>query len=165
MKKLSLALAALALCGAANAAVVNANFAVTVNFTSACQVSTSNPTTLAFPAYTAFGAAVNLTAATFSFECSRGAGAAATFALGGGAGSTSTVANTGYFSTAGLNYFLTISTKTNTPGNAATAANGAVGTADVVSVDIGGTIPQQAGITNSAVAAVDTDNRVLTITF
>ena len=165
MKKLSLALAALALCGAANAAVVNANFAVTVNFTSACQVSATNPTTLAFPAYTAFGTAVSLTPATFSFECSRGAGAVATFAMGGGVGSSSTVANTGYFSTAGLNYFLTISASTNAPGTAATAANNAIGGPDVVSVNVGGTIPQQAGITNSAIAAVDTDNRVLIITF
>ncbi len=166
MNKLSLALASLALCGAAHAGSIVSNFQVTVNFTSACQATA--PTLLAFGTYTAFAAdLVAPTPVTFSYQCSRGAGAAATFAISGGSGSTSGAASTGYFSTAGLNYFLTLGTKLNTPGNAASAANGAIGSADATSITIGGTIPQQAGINNGAATPgiLDTDNRVLTITF
>lgn len=164
MKKLSLALAAFALCGAASAATTNRNFDVTVNFTSAC-TAVSGPATLAFGNYTAFSGAVNLTAAAFSFDCSRNTNATASFGVIGRGASTSTTANTGYFSTAGLNYFLTVSAPTVTPGTAATAANGSIGSAENISVNVGGTIPQQAGINNSATPAIDTDQRTLVITF
>ena len=165
MKKLSLALAALALCGAANAATIPSNFAVTVAFTPTCVASTSNPTSIAFPAYTAFGTAVNLPQATFAFDCSRGTLAIATLAIAGGVSSTSTTAATGYFSNAGLNYFLTLGTPSATGGTAATAANGAIGTAQTISVTVDGIIPQQAGNANGTTPVNDTDNRVLTITF
>jgi spore coat protein U-like protein len=155
MKKLAFALAALALCGAANAATATGPFAVTVNFTSACQATTPAPT-LAFGAYTAFGAAATASA-TIAFECSRGTSATAV--------SVSNGAANGLFTTANLQYTLTLPATpiASSGGTAATAA--AIGTADTLSITVNGTLPQQAGASNSGTATTDTDNRTITITF
>ena len=154
MKKISLALAALALCGAAQAGSTSAPFTVTVNFTSACTL-TGTPV-VAFGAYTAFAAAVSAPATTLAVACSRNTTITAI--------DYNTGSGNGLFTTANLQYVLTAPTiPTLAAGTAATLTS--VGTADTGTITINGTLPSQAGNNNSGVAAVDTDNRTLTITF
>lgn len=161
MKKLSLALAALALCGGANAAgLVNAPFEVTVSFTSACKLTTS-PTTIAFTPYTALSGTPSTlgTPADFVFSCSRGTSNTAVFGIVGG--------NGGLFASAGLHYVLAVGNPVVLPGNAALVQIGAnaIGTAETLTVTVTGSIADQAGINNSAVGTGDSDNRVLRVTF
>jgi hypothetical protein len=155
MKKIALALAALALCSAVNAGTATGNFSVSVNFTSACQATTPAPE-LAFGAYTAFGAD-KTASATVAFECSRGTSATAVSVSGGAAN--------GLFATANLQYTLTLPTTpiASSGGTAATASS--IGSADTLSITVNGTLPQQAGASNSATATADSDTRTITITF
>lgn len=155
MKKLAFVLASLALCGAVNAGTATGPFTVSVNFTSACQATTPAPI-LAFGAYTAFGGAATASA-TVGFECSRGTSATGVSVSGGAAN--------GLFTTANLQYFLTLPATPIASSGGQVATSGFIGTADTLSITVNGTLPQQAGATNSGTAAPDTDSRTITITF
>ena len=155
MKKLSLALAALALCGAANAGTATGAFAVTVSFASACTVS--NSAVVAFGSYTGLNATPNTASANIAVICSRGT-SITNVAYTDGTG--------GYFPTAGLNYVLDAPVVTQ-PTGGLTASTTSIGTADVGNIVVGGTLPAQAGINNNgnAPANPETVTRILTFTF
>jgi Spore Coat Protein U domain len=157
MKKLSLALAALALCGAANAAgTANANFNVTVNFTPSCQAITPATGSVDFGAYTAFGPAVSApTTAAVTFECSRGLSILGATINGG---------VHGVFPLSDLNYTLSLPTFpiAASGGSPATAVLNGIGTAATGSITVGGNLPSQPG---GAGSGSETVIRQLVISF
>jgi spore coat protein U-like protein len=153
MKKLASALSMLALCCAANAATVTANFNVTVIFTPACSVGTV--TDVNFGTYVAFTAAVNANGG-FSLNCSRGVAATGTFAYDG-AGLNGLIPN------ANLRYTLAAPTATAVAG-ATAATTTQNGTPETVNVVIPGTLPSQAGNV-ARTPAGDSDARSVTVTF
>ncbi len=139
----------------AHAATANANFSVDVTLTTQCRVTGAAPT-LAF-AYTAFGSAVNATAVTVGFECTRNL-AAPTVAFNGAGGAAGVVA--------GLQYALTVTPTTPGAGTAPTAT--VLGTAATYGYSIGGSMPAgQAGTSDGTNAATVTasDARMLIITY
>ena len=141
MKRIITATGIWVLTGLAQAASLNANFQATVSFTSTCIAVVGSPT-LAFGNYTAFGAAVNATAVSVSFNCSRNT---AIVAAGLNIAAPNAVGSFGLFPINNLNYSLSLTGPTVTSGASASAAFGSIGGADVYTYDVGGTLPQQAG--------------------
>jgi hypothetical protein len=165
MKKLTLntaiAIAALTLCGAAQAVDVLTTFNVTATLTSKCEATTTGTPVIAFGAYTAFQTTdVGPVAVTpaLTFRCTRNMPqpTAAFDAAGGGAN--------GLIPGANLRYTLSapVGTKSTT-GTAATTA--AIGTPDVYSYNFGGTLLANQAGDNAGNAVVSTDIRTLTITY
>lgn len=135
----------------AQAATIAPSFNVTTTLTSVCTAAAIPD--VAFGTYTAFTAAPLAASSTFDITCTRGL-AAPTFSFDGG---------TGYGVLAGLNYLVSASSAVTTPGNAATAVAGGIGTADIHTITISGSMPAlQAG---TASAGVQTATRTLTITY
>lgn len=158
MKKLLVSSITAATLFAASASISQAgsigptNFNVTATLTSVC-TAVAIPD-VAFGTYTAFQAgALNATSSTFALTCTRGL-AAPVLAFDTGSG---------YGVLSGLNYLISASSAVTTTGTAATAAAGAIGSADVHTITIAGTMPAlQAG---TASAGVQTAVRTLTITY
>ena len=169
MKKLAAVTIAAAslLASGAQAASMAQNFNVTVSLNAACKVATGTGTPeLNFGSYTAFQGIQTATPVSFNIECTRGL-AAPQFSYDGG----TTISPTSYGVVAGLNYEVT-ATKTGTAsGSAPTAALNSIGSADVHTIQLTGSMPaNQAGACAGATAtdcalAVATDNRVLTIIY
>lgn len=144
MRRIISALAALALLGVAQAATtVGANFQTRVSFTPTCVAAAGGVPTLDFGNYTAFGSTVNAAAVNFSFNCSRG-----TSILAAGLNSALPNANGsfGLFPSNNLHYTLALTGGlVGLGGTQASAANGNIGSPDVYSYAVSGTLPQQAG--------------------
>jgi spore coat protein U-like protein len=136
----------------AQAAAIAPTFNVTATLTSVCTAAAIPD--VAFGTYVAFQAAAQTAApSSFDITCTRGL-AAPTFSFDGG---------TGYGVLAGLNYLVSASSAVTTSGNAATAVAGGIGTADIHTITISGSMPAlQAG---TASAGVQTATRTLTITY
>jgi hypothetical protein len=134
-----------------------ANFNVTTNLTSACQIVAAATPVLDFGTYTAFGSATTpAPTATIGLECTRNLATPVSFTFDGG---------TSYGVIAGLNYNVTASSVTTTPGTAATPALGGVGTPDLRTITLTGDMAAgQAGDCATATCAA-TVTRTLTITY
>lgn len=161
MKKLllsSLAIAALSLTSlSASAAAAASDFNVSVTLTAVCAQTNTGTQTLDFGTYTAFTASAVTPASTIgvTFKCTRNT-APISIALDGA---------TNYGVIAGLNYLLSTpaGVKTTT-GSAATAAAAGIGSADVYTYTINGSMPAgQAGDSSSLLAGPVT--RTLTVTY
>jgi hypothetical protein len=146
----------------AQATDVTSNFTVSVALTAICTATNSGSTTLDFGTYTAFGAATTpAPTIDLTFSCTRGL-TAPTFSFDAAKGGP-------YGVLAGLNYTLAATNGTTTAGNAASATNGGVGTADTRHVTVtGGMAGGQAGTcanTAAGCASAVTDTRTLTVTY
>jgi len=171
MKKLATAIIAAALFVAApsQAGTMTQNFDVKVDLTAACRVQNGPITTpvLDFGVYTAFvGAATSAPTNTFAIECTRNLATPALDIDGTAVDGTTKL----YGVLAGLNYSVTASSSVTTPGTAATATAGGVGSADVRTVTLTGDMPTlQAGACSSttatACAGVQTNTHTLTVTY
>lgn len=159
MKKLlltSLAAAALSLASlSASAASADSTFNVAVSLTAVCVQTNASGQTLDFGTYTAFttSAVTPASAIGVTFKCTRNT-APVSIALDGG---------TNYGVIAGLNYLLSTpaGVKTTT-GSAATAVASGIGSADVFTYTINGSMPAgQAGDSSLASSAT----RTLTVTY
>ena len=159
MKKLllsSLAIAALSLTSlSASAAAAASDFNVSVTLTAVCAQTNTGTQTLDFGTYTAFSASAVTPASTIgvTFKCTRNT-APISIALDGA---------TNYGVIAGLNYLLSTpaGVKTTT-GSAATAAAAGIGSADVYTYTINGSMPAgQAGDSTLATSAT----RTLTVAY
>jgi spore coat protein U-like protein len=169
MKKTILVLAGvasmLASVPAAQAATVGGNFNVTVSLTSICTMA--SVTDLAFGTYTAFGSAVTATPTTATLTCTRGlieTGVLANFDTSGPIGSTGAAAATdavGAGVLAGLQYDITATKGTITPGTAATASS--IGTPASRPYVISGTM--LGGQAGTATIGSAIQVRTLTITY
>lgn len=140
------------------AADISNSFAVTVSLTSLCRAKDSGTKTLAFGTYTAFQTgAQTATGINIEFECTRG------FAPTSVAFDTTNGTATGGGVLAGLNYDINFATAVVTGGTAATSTADAIGTADVRSYAITGSMPAaQAGATATG---EQSHNRTLIITY
>ncbi|MFZ3322097.1 MAG: hypothetical protein WA190_06965 [Usitatibacter sp.] len=163
MKKALRAAAAAAALGlllpAAQAATTSNNFNVTVTLTSQCAATNSGGTTVAFGTYTAFqAAAATGTAVNLTFQCTRGfSPVSAAFDTVNG-----TAAGVGVIQ--GLQYTLTAAAPTSAAGTAATTAT--IGTGDIKTYAISGTMPGlQAGTCATASCGPTTVVRTLIVTF
>lgn len=125
------------------AADISNSFAVTVSLTSQCRAKDTGTKTLAFGTYAAFQtSAQTATGINIEFECTRG------FAPTSVAFDTTNGTAIGGGILAGLNYDINFATAVVTAGTAATSAADSIGTADVRSYAITGTMPaNQAGAT------------------
>jgi hypothetical protein len=149
----------LAMIPGAQAATTSNNFNVTVTLTSQCAATNSGTTTVAFGTYTAFqaaaqpGSAVNLT-----FQCTRGfSPISVAFDVVNG-----TAAGVGVIQ--GLQYTLTAAAPTTAAGTAATT--GTIGTGDIKTYAVSGTMPAaQAGTCATASCGPTTIVRTLIVTF
>lgn len=159
MKKLllsSLALAAMSVASfSASAAAAASSFDVSVTLTAVCAQTNTGTQTLDFGAYTAFSALAVTPASAIgvTFKCTRNT-APISIALDGA---------TNYGVIAGLNYLLSTpaGVKTTT-GSAATAAAAGIGSADIYTYTINGSMPSgQAGDSSLATSAT----RTLTVTY
>ena len=159
MKKLllsSFAVTALALASiSASAATATSDFNVSVSLTAVCVQTNTGTQTLDFGNYTAFTTSAVTPASTIgvTFKCTRNT-APISIALDGA---------TNYGVIAGLNYLLSTpaGVKTTT-GSAATATASGIGSADVFTYTIGGSMPAgQAGDSSLATSAT----RTLTVTY
>lgn len=160
MKKLllsSLAAAALSLASlSASAAAAASDFNVSVSLTAVCVQTNSGTQTLDFGIYDAFRTTAKTPASTIgvTFKCTRNT-APTSIALDGA---------TNYGVIAGLNYLLSTpaGVKTTT-GAAATAAAAGIGSADVFTYTINGSMPaDQAG---DSASTTTTATRTLTVTY
>lgn len=159
MKKLllsSLALAAMSVASfSASAAAAASSFDVSVILTAVCAQTNTGTKTLDFGTYTAFsGSAVTpANAIGVTFKCTRNT-APISIALDGA---------TNYGVIAGLNYLLsTPAGEKTTTGSAATATAAGIGSADIYTYTITGSMPSgQAG--DSSLATLAT--RTLTVTY
>lgn len=143
-KNIRLALAASPLLVAlplTQAADITNSFDVTVTLSAQCRAKDNGTKTLAFGTYTAFqGSALNATGINIEFECTRGlVPTAVAFdttngtAIGGGV-------------LAGLNYDMNFAAAVVTAGTASSSAANDIGTADLRSYAISGSMPAgQAG--------------------
>jgi hypothetical protein len=124
-----------------HAADISNDFSVTVTLSSQCRAVDTGTKTLAFGSYTAFrGTALDATPIDIEFECTRGLvpttvafDAVNGTAIGGGV-------------VGGLNYDLAFGTAVVTPGTDATSAADDIGSGDLRSYEITGSMPaDQAG--------------------
>lgn len=149
---------------AAHAATVNSTFDVSVALSAICTATNLAATTVAFGTYTAFQSADKTAFVDLTFSCTRGL-TAPTFAfdaingtaLGGGV-------------LAGLNYSLAATNQATNAGTAASSATGVVGTADVRTVRVTGTMAGGqagtcAGTATACAAATVSHTRTLTVTY
>jgi hypothetical protein len=137
-----------------------ANFNVTASLAAVCTITSVGTPTIAFGTYTAFQATALSATAPITVQCSRSL-AAPTFAFDGA---------TGYGVLAGLNYNVTAASAITTAGTAATAVAGGVGTADIRTITLTGSMAAgQAGDcaagNAAACAATQTAVRTITITY
>lgn len=139
------------------AADISNAFDVSVTLSAQCRAKDAGTKTLAFGTYTAFRAtALDATPIDIEFECTRGLTPTNVAfdttngtAIGGGV-------------IAGLNYDLAFATAVVTAGDEATSAAGDIGTADLRSYEISGSMPElQAG----KVGATSTHVRTLIVTY
>lgn len=148
-----------------HAATVTSGFTVSVSLVAICTATNSGATTVDFGTYTAFQTADNTDSVDLTFQCTRGL-TAPTFSFDAVNGSA-----TGHGVLAGLNYSLVATNEANTTtGNAATATAGGVGTADVRTVRVSGTMAGgQAGTctgtATTCAAATASHTRKLTVTY
>lgn len=136
------------------AGTANNNFNVTTTLTSQCTATNNATQTVDFGPYTAFQASANTgTPVNLTFQCTRNFGPiSAAFDTGTGAGVIT-----------GLQYTLTASGVTNTPGTATTPT--VLGTGDIKTYGITGTMPaNQAGDCAGATCAASAI-RTLIVTF
>lgn len=154
----------------ANAAVVASTFNVSVALTAICTATNLTAPTLGFGSYTAFQTAANTGSVGLTFQCTRGL-TAPTFSFDTTGTDRTGTGVVGYGVLAGLNYSLAVTNSAiTTAGTAATAASGSVGSADVRTVTVTGTMAAgQAGdcatSTAAACAATATHIRTLTVTY
>jgi spore coat protein U-like protein len=143
---------------ASQAADISNTFAVTVSLTSQCRAKDSGTKTLAFGTYTAFQTgAQSATGINIEFECTRG------FAPTSVAFDTTNGTAIGGGVLAGLNYDIDFAAAVVTAGTAATSAAASIGTADLRSYAITGTMPaNQAGATATG---EQSHNRMLIVTY
>jgi hypothetical protein len=165
MKKLTLgtaiAIAALTLCGAAQAVDVVTTFNVTATLTSKCEATSTGTPVIAFGAYTAFQTTavgpVPVTPA-LTFRCTRGMPQPTAAFDGAGA--------VGVIPGANLHYTLSAPVgNKSTTGAAATTAAADIGTPDVYSYKFDGTLLANQAGNNAGNAVTSTDIRTLTITY
>jgi spore coat protein U-like protein len=145
------------------AATTSGNFNVTVTLTSACTIGTIGD--LAFGTYTAFqSSALTATATTATLTCTRGlSGVTANFdTVAPGATAAAAATNAvGAGVIGGLQYDITATPGSVTPGTAATASS--IGTGDTRPYSITGSMPaNQAG---TAPGGATTQQRTLTVNY
>lgn len=152
----AVSLLSIAATSAQSATLAPTNFDVSANLTAACQIVAGTPV-LDFGTYTAFGSATTpAPTATIGLQCTRNLATPTSFAFDGG---------TGYGVIAGLNYNVTASSAVTTAGAAATAVAGGVGSADLRTITLTGSMAAgQAGDCAGASCAA-TVTRTLTITY
>jgi hypothetical protein len=144
---------------AAQAATANSNFNVTVTLTSQCQATNSGTTTVAFGTYTAFQAtALASNTVNLTFNCTRGlVPVSVLYDTTNG-----TAAGVGVI--AGLQYTLTTGTVVVTAGTAASTTT--VGTADIRSYPVSGSMPAgQAGTCATTTCTPAAVVRTLIVTY
>jgi Spore Coat Protein U domain len=165
MKKLlastiAVALLAMSVSAVQAATLGPATFNVTASLSAACSITSVGTPTIAFGTYTAFQATALNATSPITIQCTRSL-AAPTFAFDGA---------TGYGVLAGLNYNVTAASAITTVGTAATAVAGGIGTADVRTITLTGSMAAGqagtcAGATATACAATQTAVRTITITY
>jgi hypothetical protein len=139
------------------AADISNDFTVSVTLSSQCEAKDSATKTLAFGTYTAFqDTALNATGINIEFQCTRGlAPTSVAFDTANG-----TAAGGGVI--AGLNYDMEFAAAVVTDGDEATSAVGEIGTADVRSYAISGTMAAEQAGTDGATAS---HTRTLIVTY
>jgi hypothetical protein len=146
----------------ASAQAVSAGVDVKVTLASKCRWNggtTPTGLTVDFGSYTAFGSAKTGTTTNLTFECTRNYAPTPVVSWDTTA-TNSTAAGVG--TVAGLQYALTMTAGTGSPGAAATATS--IGSGDTVVFTLGGSMPGgQAGDDQGGAQA--TDSRTLTVTF
>ncbi len=144
---------------AAYAVDVNNNFQVSVTLTSQCKAKNSGTTTVDFGNYTAFQAsAATGTAVDLTFDCTRG------FSPTSVAFDTTNGTAAGVGVLQGLQYTLTAGAASTAAGTAASTST--IGTADVKTYNITGTMPGlQAGACATASCGPTAHTRTLIVTF
>jgi hypothetical protein len=143
------------------AGTANNNFNVTTTLTSQCTATNSGTQTVDFGTYIAFqGTAQTGTPVNLLFQCTRGfSPTSAAFDTVNG-----TAAGVGLIT--GLQYTLTAAAPTSTPGTAASTAAGGIGTGDIKTYAITGTMPPgQAGDCAGATCTPAAVLRTLIVTF
>lgn len=151
------------------AATVDSNFNVSVTLTAVCTATNTASTTVDFGTYTAFQTAAKTATADLTFSCTRGL-TAPTFSFDNAGGDRTATGAVGYGVLAGLNYSLAAASQPTTAGTAATAASAGVGTADVRTVRVTGTMAADqagtcTGTATTCAATPATHLRTLTVTY
>jgi hypothetical protein len=109
------------------------DFDVSVTLTSLCRVVTGQTPEIAFGTYEAFQTAANTDSAEINFECTRNL-AISSFTI-------DSVTSPFYGVIAGLNYELTVAAAAVTAGTAAAAVSNGIGSADILTYTVEGTMP------------------------
>jgi len=151
----TLVVAALASVPVALAQTASQDFDVSVTLTSLCRVVASQTPVIAFGTYTAFQTTANTNSTGIDFECTRNL-AISSFTI-------DTVTSPFYGVIAGLNYELTVAAAAVTAGDAATAMLNGIGTADILTYTVNGTMP--ANQVGDATAAATPNTHTLLINF
>jgi hypothetical protein len=161
LKTLVAALTLASIAPALQAATTSNNFNVTVTLTSQCQQTNNASTTVAFGTYVAFqGAAQPSSTANLTFRCTRGYALVST--VFDTTLPTSTSAGVGVIQ--GLQYTLSAATAVNVAG--AVASSTSIGSGDILTYAITGTMPaDQAGACAAASCGVTSQVRTLVLTF
>ena len=156
---------------AAHAQTATGNFNVSALLTAKCTNTTAGTPTVDFGTYLSGDPAVTPAAVNLTFECTRGLNPP-TMALDVGADKISTATGAvggsaatgaGVLPTLNLYYTLSIAGTKTTTGTAADTTG--IGTADVYTFAVSGTLPQQAGSCATGTCGPATQLRTLTVTY